>query len=139
MIETTRFGLDTQGDGQVIDISDEVCRRVASSGIAEGIVTVYVTGTTAGIAVIEYEPGLVLDLAAAMERLYPRGMEYQHNVLNNDDNGHSHTRATMVGPSVVVPVKGRKPLTGTWQRFVLIDFDSRPRSRDLVVQVMGEA
>lgn len=139
MIETTRFGLDTQGDGQVIDISDEVCRRVASSGIAEGIVTVYVTGTTAGIAVIEYEPGLVLDLAAAMERLYPRGMEYQHNVLNNDDNGHSHTRATMVGPSVVVPVKDRKPLTGTWQRFVLIDFDSRPRSRDLVVQVMGEA
>ena len=131
--------MDTQGDGQVIDISDEVCRRVASSGIAEGIVTVYVTGTTAGIAVIEYEPGLVLDLSAAMERLYPREMEYQHNVLNNDDNGHSHTRATMVGPSVVVPVKDRKPLTGTWQRFVLIDFDSRPRSRDLVVQVMGEA
>ena len=87
---------------------------------------------------MEYEPGLVLDLDTAMERLWPRGIEYQHDTLNADDNGHSHTRATLIGPSLVVPIAAHKPLLGVWQEIVLIDFDSRPRARDLVLQFMGE-
>ncbi len=139
MIVTQRFTMDTRGDGQVIEINDEVCRRVAASGVAEGIVTVFVTGTTAGVTIIEHEPGLVEDLRAAMERFAPREIPYQHNLRNpGEDNGHSHTRAALIGPSLVVPVAGRRPTLGRWQRIVLVDFDSRPRTRELVVQVMGE-
>ena len=89
-------------------------------------------------ATVESAGGLVLDLDTAMERLCPRGIEYRHNTLNADDNGHSHTRATLIGPSLVVPIAGHQPLLGVWQEIVLIDFDSRPRSRDLVLQFMGE-
>ena len=138
MIVTERFSLSTHGDGQVIEINDHVKRYVAASKVKAGIVTVFVTGTTAGVCIMEHEPGLVEDMDAAMERLIPRAITYQHNVRNNDDNGHSHTRAVLMGPSVVIPVADGKPMLGTWQRVVLIDFDSRPRTRDLVVQVMGE-
>ncbi|MBI3743266.1 MAG: YjbQ family protein [Chloroflexi bacterium] len=138
MIVTQRFSLSTRGGGQVILINDEVARYVAASKVKAGIVTLFVTGTTAGVCIMEHEPGLVEDMNAAMERLIPQGIVYQHNVRNNDDNGHSHTRAVLMGPSVVIPVADGKPMLGTWQRVVLVDFDSRPRKRDLVVQVMGE-
>ena len=138
MIVTNKVTLATRGDCHVIDISDEVSREVTASGLADGIVTVFVTGTTAGVAIVEYEPGLVEDLQSAMERLIPRGIPYQHNILNHDDNGHAHTQATLIGQSLVVPFSGKKPLLGTWQRIVMVDFDSRPRNRDIVVQVMGE-
>lgn len=138
MIVTKRISVASQGDCQIIDINDEVCRQVAQSGVANGIVTVFVLGTTAGVAIMEFEPGLVSDLQAAMERLAPRGLPYQHNILNNDDNGHAHTQATFVGPSMVVPFSARKPLLGTWQRIILVDFDSRPRTREVILQIMGE-
>ena len=138
MIVTKSFQTQTKGDGQVIEINGEVCNQVTDSGVSEGIVTVFVTGTTAGVIIMEHEPGLVEDLDAAMERLVPRGIPYQHNIRNNDDNGHSHTRACLLGPSLVVPVAQRRPLLGVWQRIVLVDFDSRPRQRDVIVQVMGE-
>ncbi len=138
MIVTKSFPMQTQGDGQVIEISEAVGQRVAESGVTEGIVTVFVTGTTAGVMIMEHEPGLVDDFGAVMERLVPRDIPYQHNIRNNDDNGHSHTRACLLGPSLVVPVAQRRPLLGAWQRIVLVDFDSRPRAREVIVQVMGE-
>ena len=138
MIVTKRLRLETQGGGQVIPLNGEVVKQAHGAGVGEGIVTVFVQGTTAGVAIMEYEPGLVLDLDTAMERLFPQGIEYRHNTLNADDNGHSHTRATLIGPSLVVPIAGHQPLLGVWQEIVLIDFDSRPRSRDLVLQFMGE-
>ena len=138
MIVTKRLTLHTEGQGHILDINVEVCRQVAESGLAEGIVTVFVAGTTAAVAIMEHEPGLVQDLQTAMERLIPREIPYQHNVLNRDDNGHAHTRATLLGPSLVVPFVDKKPLLGAWQRIVLIDFDSRPRSREVLFQIMGE-
>ncbi len=139
MVSTKTFSLDTRGDGDVIEIGGEVAKGVAESGVREGIVTIFVTGTTAGVTIIELEPGLVEDLRAAMERFAPRGIPYQHNLRNpGEDNGHSHTRASLIGPSLVVPVKGKKPMLGAWQRIILVDFDSRPRTRQVVVQVMGE-
>ncbi len=138
MIVTDKISLPTEGDCQIIDITDQVRSRLKETGLANGIVTVFVAGTTAGIAIVEYEPGLAEDLKAAMERLVPRGLPYRHNILNQDDNGHSHTQATLIGPSVVVPFADEKPLLGTWQRIVLVDFDSRPRQRELVIQTMGE-
>ena len=138
MIVTNKVTLATQGDCHVIDISDEVSREVTASGLADGIVTVFVVGTTAGVAVVEYEQGLVEDLSERHGTAHPPGIPYQHNILNHDDNGHAHTQATLMGQSLVVPFSGKKPLLGTWQRIVVVDFDSRPRNREIVVQVMGE-
>ncbi len=138
MVVTRSLTLTTLANGQVIDVNAQVSQAVAESGLRAGIVTIFVAGTTAGVTIMEFEPGLVMDLAAAMERLVPRGIPYQHNILNNDDNGHSHTQATLVGPSIVVPFSDGKLMLGTWQRVVLIDFDSRARERRLVLQVMGE-
>ena len=138
MIVTKRLRLETHGGGQVIPLNAAVVDEARGAGVAEGVLTVFVQGTTAGISIMEYEPGLVLDLDTAMERLCPRGIEYRHDTLNADDNGHSHTRATLIGPSLVVPIADHKPLLGVWQEIVLIDFDSRPRARDLVLQFMGE-
>lgn len=138
MITTQRLRLETQADGQVIDLTDEVAKGVAGSAITDGTVTVFVTATTAGVTIMEYEPGLVQDLKQVMERLFPRSAIYQHNIINHDNNGHAHTQATFIGPSLVVPVAGSRPMLGTWQRIVLVDFDSRPRNREVILQIMGE-
>ena len=138
MIVTRRLQRETQGDGQVIDLTDTVVGEVTQAGLRHGLATVFVTGTTAGVAVMEYEPGLVLDWAAAMERLVPRGVGYEHDHRNNDDNGHSHTRAMLLGPSLSVPVEGGALTLGRWQRIVLVDYDSRARVREVVLQCMGE-
>ena len=138
MIVTKRLNLPTEGNGQVVNLNDAVTRQVAASAITQGTVTIFVTATTAGVTIMEHEPGLVQDLKTTMDRLIPRSLTYQHNVLNNDVNGHSHTQAIMIGPSVAVPVIDGKPLLGTWQSIVLIDFDARPRNREIVLQIMGE-
>ena len=138
MVVTKRLNLPTEGNGQVVNLNDAVTRQVAASAITQGTVTIFVTATTAGVTIMEHEPGLVQDLKTTMDRLIPRSLTYQHNVLNNDVNGHSHTQAIMIGPSVAVPVIDGKPLLGTWQSIVLIDFDARPRNREIVLQIMGE-
>lgn len=138
-VATTRLKLETKGGGQIIEITQEVLRRVADSKIRHGIVTVFLTGTTAGVGIMELEPGTVKDLQAAMERLAPRGATYQHNAINaGETNGHSHLQASLFGQSLVVPVEGGKPVLGTWQRIIVMDFDSRSRTREIVVQTMGE-
>ena len=133
---TRRITRTTRGDGDVVDITREVQREVDASGLRAGIATLFVTGSTAALTVIEAEEGLLEDFARALERLAPRELPYAHN--RADDNGHSHVRASVLGPSLVVPfVQGRLTL-GAWQAIALADFDTRPRTREVVVQVMGE-
>jgi len=138
MVVTEKLSLSTDGDCHVIDVTGHVAQHVAECGMADGIVTVFAAGTTVGVGIIEYEPGLLKDLEEAMERLVPREIPYQHNILNNDDNGHAHTQATLMGQSLVVPFTDKQPTLGTWQRIVVVDFDSRPRTREVVIQMMGE-
>lgn len=128
----------TRGDGDMHDLTDRVTRAVSSAGIADGIVTVFVPGSTAGVTTIEFEPGLRRDFPAAMERIAPRDLRYAHDERWHDGNGHAHVRASVLGPSLTVPVRGGELALGTWQQIVLVDFDNRARERRLVITVMGE-
>ncbi|MDK2826623.1 secondary thiamine-phosphate synthase enzyme [Methanolobus vulcani] len=132
------FGIDTKGNADIIDITPEVSDLVASSGLSNGIVLVYVPGSTSSITTIEYEPGLIHDLKAALERLAPEGIVYQHNEKWHDGNGHSHIRASFIGQSESFPLMNGELLLGTWQQIILVDMDNRPRSRKVFVQICGE-
>ena len=127
----------TEGDGDVIDLTQGLLSVVAQAGIENGIVSVFVPGSTAAITTMEYEPGGVHDLRAVLDRLVPREGDYEHNKLNHDTNSHAHIRAAIVGPSETVPLRDGRLETGTWQQVVLIDFDDRPRERTVVVQVLS--
>ena len=139
MTYSGRFQIGTRGNAQVLNITDEVAGVVGDSEIRDGILVVFVIGSTAGITTTEFEPGLVNhDLRDFYERVAPENIVYQHEETWHDDNGHSHVRASSLGPSITVPVvDGRMPL-GTWQQIILIDFDTRPRTREIVVQIVGE-
>jgi secondary thiamine-phosphate synthase enzyme len=130
--------LRTRGHGEVIDLTGEVRDILARSGLREGLVTVFVPGSTAAVTTTEFEPGLCEDLPAAFERIAPAAMPYAHDATWHDGNGHAHVRASFTGPSLTVPVTDGELVLGTWQNIVLLDFDNRPRSRDVVVQVLGE-
>ena len=136
-IHVDELRLSTQGDADVVDITAEVQRVVDETGVTEGQALVFVRGSTAAIATMEFEPGGVHDLREMLERLIPTHGEYSHNLLNHDSNSHAHQRATLVGPSEAVPVVEARLATGTWQQIVLIDFDDRPRERTVVVQVIS--
>lgn len=139
MVVTQRIEVSTQGHTHVIDIQQRVAQAVAQTGVRDGIVCVFVVGSTAGITTTEAEPGLLNhDLRALFERIAPRDAVYRHEETWHDDNGHSHVRASLLGPGIAVPlVEGRLTL-GTWQQIVLIDFDTRPRRRTVIVQIVGE-
>jgi len=134
-IATTELSFSTRGGADVIDISAEVQRVVEERGVAEGQALVFVRGSTAAVTTMEFEPGGVHDLREMLERLIPTRGDYRHNELNHDSNSHAHQRATVVGPSLTVPVVGGRLAAGTWQQIVLIDFDDRPRERTVLVQV----
>jgi secondary thiamine-phosphate synthase enzyme len=140
-VHTGLLRLETEGEGQIVDLTEGVLAVVRQSGVAQGLVSVFVTGSTAAVTTMEYEPGGVQDLDETLERLVPRarasGSDYAHNVLNGDDNAHSHLRASLVGPSETVPLVGGRLVLGTWQQLVLIDFDDRPRRREVHVQVLS--
>jgi secondary thiamine-phosphate synthase enzyme len=136
-LHTGLLSLDTEGEGQIVDLTEGVRRVVGASGVQHGLASVFVGGSTAAITTMEYEPGGVADLQALLERLVPRSADYRHNVLNGDDNAHAHLRASLLGPSVTVPVVEGAPALGTWQQIVLIDFDDRPRHREIHVQVVA--
>ena len=127
----------TEGDGDIIDLTEGVASVVASSGVEEGVATVFVPGSTAAITAMEHEPGGVQDLREALERLIPADLDYAHNRLNADTNSHAHIKAAIVGPSETFPVRDGRLALGTWQQIVLIDFDDRPRERSVTVQVLG--
>ncbi len=134
-----RFTQPTRGGNEVIDITPAVTGCIADSGVVCGTATVFVIGSTAGITTTEFEPGLANhDLKAAFEKIAPQDGRYIHEETWHDDNGHSHIRAALLGPSLTVPVTDGRPLLGEWQQIVLIDFDTRPRTRTIVVQVLGQ-
>jgi secondary thiamine-phosphate synthase enzyme len=137
-IVTDTIAVSTRGDSQMLDITEEVQEIVGRHGFAEGAALVFVSGSTAGLTTVEYEPGLLEDLPAAFDRIAPRGIRYRHEDTWHDGNGHSHVRASLLGPSITVPFRDGRLLLGTWQQVVLIDFDNRPRRRDVVVQLSGE-
>ena len=135
---TERIRRETRGDDDIQDLSRDVQALVDRHSLREGQVLIFVPGSTAGLTTIEFEPGLLRDLPAAFERLAPRGLRYHHEDTWHDGNGHSHVRASLLGPSLTVPVTAGKLVLGTWQQIVLVDFDNRPRRRELVVQLWGE-
>ena len=137
-VRTQTLQFSTRGDGDTRDITREVASAVASSGLRDGIAALFVIGSTAGLTTIEFEPGAVADLSAAFERVAPRGADYQHQLRWHDDNGHSHVRAALLGPALVVPFSGGTLALGTWQQIILVDFDTRPRRREVVAQLIGE-
>jgi secondary thiamine-phosphate synthase enzyme len=132
------ISLETKGNGDIIDITKLVEEKLAETGVKDGIVTVFAPGSTVSITAIEYEPGVLADYKAMWERVVPQDISYQHNTAWAEWNGHSHVRASTLGPSLVVPVSEKKLTLGIWQQLALLDFDDRPRSRQVVVQVMGE-
>ncbi|MGB2800493.1 MAG: secondary thiamine-phosphate synthase enzyme YjbQ [Dehalococcoidia bacterium] len=138
MVVTKKMGLRTKGNCDIIDITGQVKQEVSGSGINSGIVTIFVAGSTGGVTTIENEPGLLSDFQDMWERNIPRNIRYQHDRAWGDGNGHSHVRASLLGPSLVVPFSNKSLHLGTWQQIVLVDFDNRPRSRELVLQIMGE-
>ena len=129
--------LQTRGETQVIDITDQVREAVGGCSITEGIVHVFAPGATAGISTIEYEAGCIRDLQEAFERVAPRDGHYHHNERWGDGNGFSHVRAAMMGPSMSVPLAAGELVLGTWQQVICVDFDNGPRERRLVVTVVG--
>ncbi|HLM27552.1 MAG TPA: secondary thiamine-phosphate synthase enzyme YjbQ [Thermoleophilaceae bacterium] len=136
-VHTGELRFSTQGDGDVIDLTDGVQRFVASTGAREGAVSLFVPGSTAAITAMEFEPGGLHDLRAVLDRLIPRRGDYEHNRLNADTNSHAHIRAAIVGPSETVPLREGRLVTGTWQQLVLVDFDDRPRDRRVVIQIVA--
>lgn len=130
--------LHTKGDGDTIDLTREVEEAVEKAGVSEGAAIVFVPGSTASITTVENEPGMISDLKAALDRLVPKDARYAHN-HGGESNGYAHVRSAIVGPSVAVPVAGGRPALGTWQQIVLLDFDDRPRSRRVLVHVLGSA
>src|SRR5712691_7865968 len=138
MVATRRCDIATRGQDDAHDITDLVAAAVADSGVASGIVTVFVVGSTAGVTTIEFEPGAVADLNRLFEDVAPRHADYRHHLRWGDDNGSSHVRAALLGPSLTVPFVNGALTLGTWQQIILIEFDTRPRRRDIVIQIVGE-
>jgi secondary thiamine-phosphate synthase enzyme len=138
MVITTRREVLTSGQGDAHDITPLVADLLAGSTVSAGVAVVSVVGSTAGITTIEFEPGAVADLNTVFEHLAPRDADYRHHLRWGDDNGSSHLRAALLGPSISIPFADRKLLLGTWQQIVLLEFDTRARRREIVVQLLGE-
>ena len=137
-VKTGTFSLKTKGDNDIKDITGEVGKCLSASGLKEGIANVFVAGSTAGVTTVEYESGLIYDLANMLDRLVPRNIEYRHDRAWGEGNGFSHVRASLLGASLTVPFSGSHLTLGTWQQIVLIDFDNRPRERKVIVKMIGE-
>ena len=127
----------TKGDADIIDITGEVSDAVSESGVTDGIVVVFAPGATGAVTTIEYESGLISDFRGMLERIAPQNITYAHNLRWGDGNGHSHVRASLLGPSLSVPLIGGRMQLGTWQQIIFIDLDNRPRDRKLIVQIVG--
>ena len=138
MVRTLKHEIETTGQGDVHDLTEVVSRAVKRSGVRSGISTIFVVGSTAGVTTIEFEPGAVADFNRLFESLAPRGADYRHHLRWGDDNGSSHVRAALLGPSLTVPFEDGSLVLGTWQQIILVEFDTRPRRRELVIQIVGE-
>ena len=138
MVITRTIQLRTRGDADMLDITQEVAREVGCSGVNSGIVTIFAPSATSGLTTIEYESGALADLKQVFDEVVPENREYRHNLRWGDGNGHSHVRAALLGPSLTVPFSDGRLLLGTWQHVTYIDFDNRPRRRELILQILGE-
>jgi secondary thiamine-phosphate synthase enzyme len=138
MVKTHKIKIRTKGNCHVVDLTNDVQSAVAKSGVEDGAAIVFNVGSTGGITTIEYEPGLVnYDMAALFEKIAPANGHYEHEKTWHDDNGHSHVRAGLLGPSLSVPIVEGQLALGTWQQIVLIDFDTRPRTRTIICQIIS--
>ena len=138
MITTNQISLQSQGHCDIIEITSLVEQQLEMTDIDGGIVTLFVNGSTAGITTIEYESGLVADFQRLWQQVAPENIPYEHDKRWGDGNGYSHVRASLLGASLVIPFKGKRLALGTWQQIVVVDFDNRPRSRQVIMQIMGE-
>ena len=137
-VATESIKISTKGNDNVVDITSKVAEIVSGSKMKSGLVNIFVSGSTASVTTIEYEPGLIRDIKRLGERIAPSDEDYSHNDTWGDGNGHSHIRASVIGPSLTVPFTAGKMALGTWQQIVIIDHDTSARSRDIVVKIMGE-
>lgn len=138
MVESVTLQFSSKGNCDIIDITPQVGQAIYESGVDRGTVTVFITGSTAGVTTVEYEPGLIDDLEKLFERIAPKNMPYGHDARWGDGNGHSHVRASLLGSSLVVPFSSKRMMLGTWQQIIVVDFDNRPRNRTVMLQIMGE-
>ncbi len=137
-VVSKQISVETRGEGDILDVTGRVAESVAASRLKSGVVTVFVPGATGALSTIEYEPGLLKDFPDALNRIAPKGVDYEHERRWHDGNGHSHVRASIIGPSLSVPfIDGRLTL-GTWQQIVFIELDVRSRRRNLILQIIGE-
>ena len=137
-VKTRTIIIPTKGFSDVVDLTNKVKELLLDQHINDGIVSLFIPGSTAGLTTLEYEPGCVQDVQTALERIFPQSDDYAHNSRWGDGNGFSHVRAAFLGPSLQIPFKNRHLMTGTWQQVVLIDFDNKPRNREVILQVIGE-
>jgi len=138
MVVTKRIGLQTKGECDIINITPQVEHQVAETDINNGTATLFVNGSTAGISTIEFESGLLSDFQGMWEQNIPQNIPYDHDRRWGDGNGYSHVRASLLGASLVIPFNDKRLTLGTWQQIVLVDFDNRPRSRQIILQIMGD-
>jgi len=130
--------IHTEGETDIVDITSDIQKTVNKSNLTEGIACIFISGSTGAITTIEYEPGLMRDLPRALEKIAPKNIHYDHHETWHDDNGHSHVRASLMGPSLTVPIRDGKVVHGTWQQIVFVELDTRPRTRNILVQIVGE-
>ena len=133
-----QINIKTNGEVDIIDITGEIQNSIGKSKLKDGIVCIFVAGSTGTLTTIEYEPGLKKDLPQALEKIAPKGIYYNHHETWHDDNGHSHVRASIMGPSITVPFRNKKLIHGTWQQIVFVELDTSPRNREIIVQIVGE-
>lgn len=138
MIELYYIELNTKGRDEIINISDELRNILSKSNITNGNILVFVPGSTGALSTLEYEPGLIKDVPELMEKIIPENRHYHHNDTWHDGNGYSHLRATLIGPSLIIPFEKKMLILGTWQQVVFLEFDNKPHHRRIAVQIMGE-
>ena len=132
------INVKTSGEGDLVDLNGKIEEQVKRSGVREGVLHLFAVGSTVALTTIEYEEGLKEDLFNALERVAPRNAEYKHHLKWGDYNGHSHVRASIIGPSISIPIGEGRPILGTWQQVVLVELDTRPRTRKIITTIIGE-
>jgi secondary thiamine-phosphate synthase enzyme len=137
-VVTKDIAFQSKGNCDIIDITSQVAKNVEESKVNNGIATVFVSGSTAGVTTIEYEPNLLSDFKNMWDRVMPRNIPYEHDKTWGDGNGHSHVRASTLGASLTIPFVNKRLTLGTWQQIIFVDFDNRPRSRKIAIQILGE-
>jgi len=137
-VYSDQINIKTDGEVDIIDITGEIQNSIDKSKLKDGIICIFVPGSTGTLTTIEYEPGLKKDLPQALEKIAPKGIYYNHHETWHDDNGHSHVRASLMGPSITVPFRNKKLIHGTWQQIVFVELDTSPRNREIIIQIVGE-